>query len=276
MRAAGTRVTSADAASQTRTFGLIVEYDGTDFFGSQLQANARTVQGELEQALAKITGQRTRVRLAGRTDTGVHATGQVAAFEAEIRLDAGSVRKALNYYLPEDVRVRCAQEAPLRFDPRRRARSREYAYTLNDATSRPALHRRTEYHVRERLDEGAMHAAAQALTGAHDFAAFAGPATPKGAATVRRIDAAGVRREGDRVIFTVRGNAFLHQQVRRMAGALADAGRGAMTLDQFKKVLESGRKNGAKRLAGPQGLCLTKVNYEGAGPCGLPEPASAS
>ncbi|MSQ08386.1 MAG: tRNA pseudouridine(38-40) synthase TruA [Dehalococcoidia bacterium] len=269
-------MTSADSAIQTRTFGLIVEYDGTELFGSQLQANARTVQGELEQALAKITGQRTRVRLAGRTDSGVHATGQVAAFDAEIRLETVSIRNALNYYLPEDVRVRCAQEAPPRFDPRRRARSREYVYTLNDAPSRPALHRRTEFHVRERLDEKAMHTAAQALTGEHDFAAFAGPATLKGASTVRRIDAAGVCREGDRVIFTVRGNAFLHQQVRRMAGALIDAGSGAMTLDQFKKVLGSGRKNGAKRLAGPQGLCLTKVNYESPGPCGLPEHASAS
>jgi tRNA pseudouridine38-40 synthase len=258
------------------TFGLIVEYDGTDFHGSQLQANVRTVQGELEHALAKIFKRRVRVRLAGRTDAGVHATGQVASFEAESRYTADTIGRALNYHLPEDVRVRCVQRVPHQFDPRRRAISKEYVYTFNDAPAPPALHRRVEFHVRGRLDEHAMNRAAREFAGVHDFAAFAGPATPAGAPTVRRIESASVRREGHRVIFTVRGNAFLHQQVRRMAAALAGVGAGSLTQAQLRELIQSGKKHAAGKAARPQGLCLTEVVYEGSGPCGLPQPAAAS
>jgi tRNA pseudouridine38-40 synthase len=259
------------ATIRTATFGLIVEYDGTDFHGSQLQANARTVQGELERALAAIMGRRTRVRLASRTDAGVHATAQVAVFEAQTRLGADSLRKALNHHLPEDIRVRCAQTAQWRFDPRRRARSREYVYTLNDSVTAPAVFRRTESHVRQRLDEQAMQAAAREFVGAHDFAAFAGPGVAEAASTVRRIDAAAVCREGDRVLFTVRGNAFLHQQVRRMTSALVEAGTGKTGPGAVSALLAGGKRRNAGRIVAPHGLCLISIQYDGAGPCGLPD-----
>ena len=258
------------AGAGTASFGLIVEYDGTDFHGSQLQANVRTVQGELESALAAIMGCRTRVRLASRTDAGVHATAQVAAFEAQTRLNTASLRRALNDHLPEDVRVHCAQAAPSRFDPRRRACSREYVYTMNDANTAPAVFRRTESHVRQRLDEQAMQDAAREFIGVHDFAAFAGPGAAEGASTVRRIDAAAVCREGDRVLFTVRGNAFLHQQVRRMTSALVEAGSGKTGPGAVSALLAGGKRRNAGRIVAPHGLCLTRIEYEGAGPCGLP------
>jgi tRNA pseudouridine38-40 synthase len=260
----------ATAAVRTATFGLVVEYDGTDFRGSQLQASARTVQGELERALCAIMGRRTRARLASRTDAGVHATAQVAAFEAQTRLNTGSIRRALNHHLPPDLRVRCAQPVPALFDPRRRARSREYVYTMNDNDAPPAVFRRTESHVREHLDEYAMHAAALEFIGVHDFAAFAGPAAVEGASTLRRIEAAAVRREGSRVLFTVRGNAFLHQQVRRMTSALVQAGTGRTGPGAVSALLAGGKRRNAGRIAAPQGLCLTRIEYEGAGPCGLP------
>jgi len=252
------------------TFGLVIEYDGTGFSGSQLQARARTVQGELETALEKLFACHIRVKLASRTDSGVHATGQVAAFVAPKRLDEDTVRRALNFHLPEDLRVRCAQAVPHGFDPRRRARSREYVYTLNDAASPPAINRRTECHIRGRLDEGAMDAAARILTGTRNFAAFAGPATLKGAPTVRKVYSSNVRREGDRVLFTVRANAFLHQQMRRMGAALIDVGLGRMDISQFTSLVTDGARGQAKKVAKPQGLCLTNVEYGGNGPCGLP------
>ncbi len=253
----------------SRTFGLTVEYDGTDFHGSQLQANARTVQGELEAALGVIFGRPVRVRLASRTDAGVHALGQVAAFEAETRLDTETIRRALNNHLPDDARVRCAQVVSPGFDPRRRALSRSYEYTLTDAPAPPALHRRTQTHVRHSLDARAMDLAARVFVGTHDFAAFAGPATEKGATTTRRVDEASVVRSADTVVFTVRGNAFLHQQVRRMAAQLVEVGRGAMTTEALRELLSLAARDPSMAALGPRGLCLTKVEYGGAGPCGL-------
>lgn len=262
--------------ARTATLGLIVEYDGTDFSGSQIQAGARTVQGELEAAVCAIMGGRPRVRLASRTDTGTHATAQVAAFEAQTRLNPDSLRKALNHHLPIDVRVRHVQPVPPRFDPRRRAIAREYVYTMNDSAAAPAIFRRTELHVRERLDQQAMHVAASEFVGVHDFAAFAGPAAVEGASTMRRIDKAVVLREGDRVLFTVRGNAFLHQQVRRMTSALVRAGTGRAGPGAISELLASGARRNAGRIAAPWGLCLTKIEYRGAGPCGLPAADSPS
>ena len=254
-------------------FGLIIEYDGAGFHGSQLQANLRTVQGVLEMALSSAFEAPVRPRLASRTDTGVHALGQVAAFDAETGMDGDTIRKALNYFLPEDVRVRCSQRVADKFDPRRDASWREYAYTLNDAQAQPAIHRGTEVHVRERLDEAAMAEAARELVGAHDFKAFAGPATPNDAPTVRRVDAAQVARDGERVRFSIRANAFLHQQIRRTAAALVSVGTGRMTPEAFGELLRSGSKGAAKRPLAPHGLCLERISYEGEGPCGLPAAA---
>jgi tRNA pseudouridine38-40 synthase len=251
--------------------GLVIEYEGTALHGSQLQANARTVQGELEAALHAIFGEMKRVHLASRTDAGVHAMGQVAAFDADERLDPETIRKALNHYLPEDIRTRCAQRAPDAFDPRRQATYREYVYTMNDAPSAPAVFRRTEVHVRHRLDEAAMDDASRALVGSHDFAAFAGPATPDSASTVRRVESAVVRRKGDRLIFTLRGNAFLHQQVRRTAAALVAVGRGAMDRDGFESLVATGDRGAASKVLAPHGLCLNKIGYDDEGSCGLPQ-----
>jgi tRNA pseudouridine38-40 synthase len=255
-----------------RTFGLIVEYDGTAFRGSQLQADARTVQGELERAVERVTGGSARIRLASRTDTGVHATGQVATFAAATRLGAETIRRALNHHLPADIKVRCAQLVPDRFDPRRAALAREYVYTINDGPTPPAIRRHLETHVTATLDAVAMDTAAQSLIGAHDFAAFAGAAAPKLAPTIRRVDAASVTREGALVRFTVRGNAFLHQQVRRIAAALVEVGRGNLGPDRFAQLVNGGRKGDATWLIGPQGLCLTRVIYDAGGSCGLPGP----
>lgn len=252
--------------------GLVIEYDGTDLHGSQLQANDRTVQGEIEGVLPTVFGRSIRLSLASRTDAGVHGTGQVGAFNAETDLDGRQIRDAMNHYLPKDVAIVCASRVADDFDPRRDAVSREYRYTIKDRRSRSPVSRYWTAHIRHRLDETAMAEAAARLKGEHDFAAFAGPATSQDAITIRRVEHAAVSRNGDEIEFDIRGNAFLHQQVRRIAGALIRVGRAQMACDQFQELIDQAVRGQAKDLAPARGLCLTKVNYPGADGTGLPAP----
>ena len=208
--------------------------------------------------------------MASRTDAGVHGTGQVGAFNVETDLNDQKIRDAINHYLPEDVASVCASRVADDFDPRRDATSREYRYTINDRRSRSPFSRHRAAHVRQRLDQSAMNEAATRLVGEHDFAAFAGPATPPDAITVRRVEESGVERNGDEVEFTIRGNAFVHQQVRRVVGALVRVGRSQMEPDQFQELIHRAERGLATDLAPARGLCLTKVNYLGADGTGLP------
>lgn len=250
--------------------GLVIEYDGTEFQGSQLQAKGRTVQGELEKAIESLLRTPVRIRLASRTDAGVHARGQVAAFDSDTRLGMKTIQDALNHYLPEDVSVRHAAPVSDAFDPRRHASSREYVYTYNDGPAQAAIDRRTEVHSGRPMDDVRMDAAAKLLIGTHDFMAFAGGAVPSGASTVRRMDHASVERKGDNVRITFRANAFLNQQVRRMAGELARIGSSPAAQKRFSDFLERPVKGSAKAVAPPHGLCLTRIEYRGASPSGLP------
>ena len=250
--------------------GLIVEYEGTAFHGSQLQANVRTVQGELEKAAKELFGKPHRLMLASRTDAGVHAIGQVAALDAETGLAARDIRNALNYYLPEDVKIREVAPVDAEFDPRRHALSRTYTYTMTDADSPPVIDRRTVVHVRTRLDHAAMDAACRQLVGVRDFAAFAGPATDSGASTVRNVESAAVERIGDIVKFTITANAFLHQQVRRIAGVLSEVGRGKAETGIVRKLLEESNRGAASNVMPARGLCLVSISYPGGLPDRLP------
>jgi tRNA pseudouridine38-40 synthase len=250
--------------------GLVVEYEGTDFSGSQLQARARTVQGELEKALAGLFQTAIRAKMASRTDAGVHARWQVAAFDHEASLSMTTIRDALNHYLPEDIGVRHAARVSDTFDPRRHALSREYVYTVSDAETHSPVDRRFEAHVRGPLDVAAMSRAAEGLVGTRDFAAFCGGALPDGASTVRRMDQVTVCRDGSRARIKFRANAFLNQQVRRMAGALLQVGTGTMTTERFAGFLRNPVRGEAAVVAEPRGLCLTRIEYRGSGPWGLP------
>ena len=250
--------------------GLIVEYEGTAFHGSQLQANVRTVQGELEDAAKELFGTPGRVRLASRTDAGVHAIGQVAALDAETVLTASDIRNALNYHLPEDVKVRQVGPVEPEFDPRRHARNRTYDYKLTDAASPPAIDRRTSVHVRSRLDHVAMDAACRYMAGEKDFAAFAGPATSHDASTVRNVDSAVVERNGDTVKFRITANSFLNQQVRRIAGVLAEVGRGKAGPDLVRDLLDDSARGAATRVMPARGLCLMSISYSDSLPGRLP------
>lgn len=244
-----------------KRFAATVSYDGAKFVGSQKQANGRTVQGDLERAAAALFGTRLRVDLAGRTDSGVHAIGQVAAFTAETRHDAATVGRALNAHLADDVAVRDVREVPLDFDPRRWARRRWYRYTIWNGEARQPLLRRTAWFVQARLDLSAMQRAAEALVGTHDFRACSGP-LEEGRTSVRTVFKAGWHSNNCVLLFDIEANAFLPQMVRRIVGALVEVGRGALEVEEFERRLHEARPGTLGPTAQPQGLCLWRVWYD--------------
>ncbi len=246
--------------SATR-FAATVSYDGTKFVGSQIQPNGRTVQHELETAAAVLFKSPCRVELAGRTDSGVHAIGQVAAFTAETRHGAATVGKALNANLPEDVAVRAVREVPEGFDPRRWARRRWYRYTVANGESREPLTRRTAWFVEGNLDYQAMQAAAQALAGKKDFSAFSGPLEP-GRTPVRTVFTTGWSCEGSSLLFDIEADAFLPQMVRRIAGSLIRVGRGTANVEEIVRLLQQAEPGSLAYVAPAHGLCLQRVWYD--------------
>ena len=201
-----------------------VEYDGTDFAGFQVQPGKRTVQGVLEDALRRLgNGTARRVDGAGRTDAGVHASGQVIAFSYEGRLTTAELERALDTLLPPDVTIRGVRRAPTGFNPRRAARYREYRYTIWNGPRSP-LHERTALGVRVPLDTAAMARAGSVLEGRHDFSSFgAADRNP-----VRTVHSVRVRKSGSLVTIDVRADAFLRGMVRRIAAVLLEVGRGKM------------------------------------------------
>ena len=245
-----------------RRLALLVEYEGTAYGGSQYQKNARTIQGELELALSKLTNEPGRISMAGRTDAGVHARGQVASFRTASRHRAATVVKALNAHLPRDIAVRAAREVPLTFDPRRDAARRWYRYTLHLGEERPALDRAFVWHVGPDVDLAPMQDAVAALTGRHDFAAFTAPSIARSACTEREVFRAGLTRAGRLLRFDIEANAFLQHMVRRIAGALVQVGKGKREAAEFEILLRRAEPGAAKHAAPPQGLCLLKVRYE--------------
>ncbi|MBI4298385.1 MAG: tRNA pseudouridine(38-40) synthase TruA [Chloroflexi bacterium] len=240
---------------------LIIEYEGTRYQGFQLQLNAPSIQGELEEAIEKLTAEKIRLRGAGRTDAGVHALGQVVAFDTHSHYTIDTFVKALNYYLPEDIAVKQAHLVRDDFDPRRDAVSRAYRYSiLNSPTPSPLL-ARFALHVGRTLDTEAMQKAATYLEGEHDFSMFSRPLQGI-RSTRRRIYKAQVWRKKDRVIIDVEGNSFLPQQVRRMTGALVQAGLGKMSLGQFQELLAYGENARSPAALPAKGLCLIGVHYK--------------
>ena len=246
----------------TRRIALVIEYDGTGYAGFQRQANAPSIQEELENAIESLTTVRATVRGAGRTDAGVHALGQIAAFDTESALPIERVVAGLNHYLGEQIAVRAAHEVTPTFDPRRHARSRVYRYRLLESGSPFPLRRSITHRVAHRLDAEAMRLAAASLVGEHDLRAFSGPQS-SGRSFIRRMMRAEVVREDDELVVELEANAFLPQQVRRTVGALVDVGLGRMTVRAFEQMVESGAQGAAETVLPARGLTLQEVRYAG-------------
>src|SRR5438093_5663662 len=232
-----------------------VEYDGTDFAGFQVQPGARTVQGELEAALARLAGgRRLRVDGAGRTDAGVHASDQVIAFTYDGRLAAEDLGRALDALLPADIAIHGLRRAPGGFHPRHAARYREYRYTVWNGPRSP-LRERQALGVRVPLDVASMASAGQALVGRHDFSAFG--AADRG--PIRTLHWVRVRRTGSLVTIDVAADAFLRGMVRRIVAVLLEAGRGKMSTAEVAAALDARRPALDGAMAPAHGLSLRRV-----------------
>ena len=238
----------------------VVAYDGTDYGGFQRQVNAPTIQGTLEAALAQVTQETIAILAAGRTDAGVHAAGQVIAFDTTWQHGAVTLQRALNAVLPADIVVRDVEQAASDFHPRYDARSRHYRYTLYNAPVRWPLDRRYSLYVATPLDVDAMQQAARFLVGEHDFAAFGRP-HKQGGATVRRMLMAEWGGEIPKLIFDIEANAFLYRMVRSIVGTLLQVGKGDVSVEEFAAVLASCNRDHAGTTAPPHGLCLMEVKY---------------
>lgn len=247
----------------TATTALVVEYEGTRYCGFQLQNNAPTVQGEIESALRRLTGHDIRVKAASRTDTGVHARGQVVSFRSTAGLPLRAFVHGLNHYLPEDIAVIKAEDADDDFNVRHAA-WRQYSYFIDNRGVRSPLSRRFSHSIAQTLDAGAMDEAAQELIGEHDFRSFATSLDRDDRSTVRRVLASRVVREGDNVRFDITANAFLPHQVRNTVGALIQVGSGRLSRSQFQAMMAARTPGMMGPTAPPNGLFLMQVNYSGA------------
>lgn len=226
-----------------------------------MQANAPTVQGELERALGTICGEAIRIVLAGRTDAGVHATGQVISFRTGTQLDQATIRRGVNALLPQDIAIRDVEEAGEDFHARFSATGRTYEYRVRGGAHREPLERHREHWVPQALDVDAMERATRTLVGRHDFAAFAtGPLQGRTERDVRRAE---WHREGTLLRFEIEANAFLRGMVRAIVGTLLWVGRDHVSADRIAGILASKDRSQAGPNAPPAGLCLVEVTYDG-------------
>ena len=243
-----------------RRFRATVEYDGTDFLGYQIQAEGRTVQGEIEKSLEQVAQTVIRIDGAGRTDAGVHATGQVVAFNSNWRHSLEDLHRALNATLPHDIVVSKLTITDSAFHPRFGATSRSYEYKIINQPWPSVLQRRYAYHVKKLLNVDAMNQASRYLLGQQDFASFGKP--PQGVSTVRNIAQAEWRvADSNYLVFNITANAFLYRMVRTIAGTLVEVGLEHLLPDDVKQIIEARDLTQSAPPAPAHGLCLVNVAY---------------
>ena len=242
-------------------FRLILEYDGSPFVGWQRQDNGPSVQSALEDAIEKLSGERVTVTGSGRTDAGVHALGQVAHFDLEKEFEPGKIRDGLNHFLrPDPVAVLESDIADSDFHARFSARGRHYLFRILNRRSPPVLDLRRVWHVSPRLDADAMHAAAQALVGQHDFTTFRA-AECQAQSPVKTLDRLDVSRRGDEIHIQASARSFLHHQIRSFAGTLKLVGEGKWNPSDVADALAARDRARCGPVSPPDGLYLMRVDY---------------
>jgi len=254
-----------------RNLKLIVSYDGSEFYGWQVQPDLVTVQGMLASAIGRITGEKVLPQGSGRTDAGVHALAQVVTFVTESSVPTTNFLKALNDILPASVRAMEVSEMPADFHARHSARAKTYRYRIYRGSICPPFLARYVWHYPYSLDEDAMNRAALLVTGEHDFTSFAAVDPERGqqpqneerkpASNVRSIFSSAWLRPGDEFIYTVRGSGFLHHMVRNLVGTLILVGKATLQTEDVTRILEARNRSVAGPTAPASGLYLVEVEY---------------
>jgi len=244
-----------------RNIKLLIEYDGTNYLGWQVQPKGPTIQGMLGDKIKLLTGESIQLFGSGRTDAGVHALGQVAHFKTQSRMDLCSMQRALNSLLPRDIVIQKIEEVEEGFHARKHAKSKIYEYRILNRSLRSAFHRGYVWHIPQKLDLMEMKKATQGLIGEHDFSAFrtVGSSTRT---TVRRvIQSEWKRGRGGLIRFEIEANGFLKQMVRSIVGTLVEVGKGKINPEEFQKILTSKDRKKAGPTAPAHGLFLKEVKY---------------
>ncbi len=240
-------------------YRAVIEYDGADFLGFQIQRQGRTIQGEIENVLRRLTQHPVRVTGAGRTDAGVHASGQVVAFRAPWKHTTADLFRAINALLPEDIAFRTLEKAPSGFHPRFSALRRCYRYQFGLWPGHSPLRSRYAWELGPQLDVRAMQQAADQLIGVHDFATFGQP--PDGEITLRQVFSATLIHRPPWLYFDLCANAFLRRMVRTITAALVQVGQGARPIEDIAFLLQAKDRSLAPPPAPAKGLILTQVDY---------------
>jgi tRNA pseudouridine38-40 synthase len=242
-------------------FRVRLAYDGTGFHGSQFQPELRTVQGDVEKALRKLNWQGKTLLFAGRTDAGVHATGQVIAFDYSWDHTEPELQRALNAVFPQDISALQVKKTKADFHPRYDALSRKYQYKILCSQIRDPLQERFVWRVWPEVDVRLMIRATRDLIGTHDFAALGNPHQP-GGSTVRNITRVDWKKQGDLLIFEVVGNAFLYHMIRRIVLVAVKIGQGKAKPNAFQEYLSNPSGSASQGLAPASGLSLVEVRYD--------------
>ena len=244
-----------------RNVKMVLEYDGTNYCGFQMQKNGITIQSVLEKSFAKILGKRVPIIASGRTDSGVHAVGHVFNIKAEFPMDDGRLLMGINSILPNDIAVKSVKTVDKQFHARRDALWKKYRYSIINSKVPSPLQVRTSWRVPVPLDLKSMQKAAARLSGKHDFRSFMGKRSSV-KTTVRNIISLTVKKTGERIVVDVVANGFLKYMVRIIVGTLVEVGKGNLSPAAVTKILRATDRNLAGPTAPPNGLCLIEVGYE--------------
>jgi len=248
-----------------RNLKMLLAYDGSDYSGWQVQPEASTIQGVLSFAIGRLTGERVLPQGSGRTDAGVHALGQVATFQTESPIPPENLVNALNDLLPSAIRVLEASEVPTDFHALKSARANTYRYSIFRENICLPFRARYVWHYPYPLDESMMQQVAACIVGEHDFTSFAAVDAERGkdeeVSNVRRVFSSSWHREADELIYTIRGNGFLHHMVRNLVGTFLQVGKGTLKPSDMLRILAARSRSVAGATAPASGLCLVSVEY---------------
>ena len=243
-----------------RNIKLTIEYDGKEFGGWQKQPNKLNIQGEIEKAIANITGEEVELIASGRTDAGVHAFAQIANFKTNSDIDIEKIPIAINSQVKKSIVIQNAEEVDLSFHSRYNCKKKTYRYIINNSKNGTAIYRHLSYHIPTKLDIDSMKKAIKYFEGEHDFKAFKASGT-SGKSSVRTIYNADIMVEGANVAIDLTGNGFLYNMVRIIAGTVVDVGLGKIKPEEIIDIIESKDRTRAGKTLPPYGLILVKVDY---------------